>query len=270
MGSNFGANVGRTEPSLWDYVLRVPPVVRYYFAGSLLVTFLWHFRIIPSKPVLLDWESVFRNYNLPPVVLSFFHWGRITRDRLFELIFMVMTLFRQGTYLELSIFSGDASEYVFSLIFCGLIILVQDLFFPSYFLAKCLIMAILQIWVRHNPNQDVKVIFFTIRAFYLPLVMLGADFVFSGGRFPFITLKGLVAGHMYYFLTEILPRLPGYKHVLYAPQWFKGLFSQTPQSQQPTVGFFSGNQQGQPGRPAAAPPAAQVAHRWGSGSRLGS
>mmetsp|Transcript_22872 Transcript_22872/g.91530 ORF Transcript_22872/g.91530 Transcript_22872/m.91530 type:complete len:263 (-) Transcript_22872:188-976(-) len=203
MGSNFGGNVGRTEPSLWDYVLRVPPVVRYYFAGSLLVTFLWHFQIIPSEPVILQWRSVFNNYNIPPLVLSFFHWGPISRDRVFELIFMVMTLFRQGAYLEQSIFSGDPAEFVFCLIFCGLMILVQDFFFQSYVLAKCLIMAILQIWVRHNPTQEVRVIFITLRAFYLPLVMLGADFVFSGGKFPFLTLKGLLAGHMYYFLTEV-------------------------------------------------------------------
>mmetsp|Transcript_22873 Transcript_22873/g.91537 ORF Transcript_22873/g.91537 Transcript_22873/m.91537 type:complete len:271 (-) Transcript_22873:1443-2255(-) len=270
MGSNFGGNVGRTEPSLWDYVLRVPPVVRYYFAGSLLVTFLWHFQIIPSEPVILQWRSVFNNYNIPPLVLSFFHWGPISRDRVFELIFMVMTLFRQGAYLEQSIFSGDPAEFVFCLIFCGLMILVQDFFFQSYVLAKCLIMAILQIWVRHNPTQEVRVIFITLRAFYLPLVMLGADFVFSGGKFPFLTLKGLLAGHMYYFLTEIVPRLPGYTHVLYAPQWFKGMFKQTPQTRQPSVGFFSGIQRGQGGTQAPAQPAAQGAHRWGSGNRLGS
>mmetsp|Transcript_11251 Transcript_11251/g.16269 ORF Transcript_11251/g.16269 Transcript_11251/m.16269 type:complete len:219 (-) Transcript_11251:685-1341(-) len=206
MGSNFGGNIGRTEPGLWDHVLRVPPVIRYYFAGSLLVTFLWHFRVIPSKPVVLNWEDVFDKYNLPPLVLSFFHWGVVDRNRLFELIFMTMTLFRQGAYLEQSIFSGDAAEYVFCLIFCGLIILVQDFFFPSFVLAKCLIMAILQIWVRHNPNQEVRVIFFTLRAFYLPFVILGADFVFSGGQLPFVTLKGLLAGHLYYFLTEVMKR----------------------------------------------------------------
>lgn len=57
---------------------------------------------------------------------------------------------------------------------------------------------------------------FYLQAFYLPWAMLALDVIFGSPIMP--DLLGIIAGHLYYFLTVLHP-LAGGKNILKTPVW---------------------------------------------------
>lgn len=55
-----------------------------------------------------------------------------------------------------------------------------------------------------------------LQAFYLPWTMLAMDVIFGSPLMP--DLLGIIAGHLYYFLTVLHP-LAGGKNILETPMW---------------------------------------------------
>lgn len=55
-----------------------------------------------------------------------------------------------------------------------------------------------------------------LQAFYLPWAMLALDVIFGSPIMP--DLLGIIAGHLYYFLTVLHP-LAGGKNILQTPRW---------------------------------------------------
>jgi len=61
----------------------------------------------------------------------------------------------------------------------------------------------------------------TPQAFYLPWAMLALDVIFGSPIMP--DLLGIIAGHLYYFLTVLHPLATG-KNYLKTPKWVYPLF----------------------------------------------
>lgn len=55
-----------------------------------------------------------------------------------------------------------------------------------------------------------------LQAFYLPWAMLALDVIFGSPLMP--DLLGIIAGHLYYFLTVLHPLATG-KNLLQTPKW---------------------------------------------------
>ncbi|KAK0570394.1 hypothetical protein LWI29_000493 [Acer saccharum] len=55
-----------------------------------------------------------------------------------------------------------------------------------------------------------------MQAFYLPWAMLAMDVLFGASLLP--DLLGIIAGHLYYFLTVLHP-LAGGRNILKTPKW---------------------------------------------------
>ena len=63
--------------------------------------------------------------------------------------------------------------------------------------------------------SDANVHFF-LQAFYLPWAMLALDVIFGAPLMP--DLLGIIAGHLYYFLTVLHPLATG-NIILRTPRW---------------------------------------------------
>lgn len=55
-----------------------------------------------------------------------------------------------------------------------------------------------------------------MQAFYLPWAMLALDVIFGSPLLP--NFLGIIAGHLYYFLTVLHP-LAGGRNILATPRW---------------------------------------------------
>ena len=73
------------------------------------------------------------------------------------------------------------------------------------FLSSSLVFMLLYLWSRENPNANTSIMgFVTLKAFYLPWGMMAATAMMGGSVLP--DFLGVIAGHLYYFLTVLQPR----------------------------------------------------------------
>ncbi|VFQ81381.1 unnamed protein product [Cuscuta campestris] len=90
-------------------------------------------------------------------------------------------------------------------------------YFWSPFLGVSLVFMLLYVWSREFPNANINIYgLVTLKAFYLPWAMLGLDVIFGSPIMP--DLLGIIAGHLYYFLTVLHPLSTG-KTLLKTPKW---------------------------------------------------
>jgi Derlin-2/3 len=89
--------------------------------------------------------------------------------------------------------------------------------FGRAFHGASLIFMMLYLWSKQN--QDAIVGFFGVvqfKSLYLPFALLALDVV--QGAAPWPGVAGILAGHLYYFLTEVYPATSG-RHLIQTPTW---------------------------------------------------
>ena len=77
------------------------------------------------------------------------------------------------------------------------------LFSGVYFHAEGVMFACLYYWSRREPYTPVSVSFMTVQGYQLPFLLLLLHLLM--GRDLWLDAFGLAAGHVYYFLREVLP-----------------------------------------------------------------
>jgi len=116
--------------------------------------------------------------------------------------------FRYGCQLETNTYGGRLGDYAWLLLFSMGVLVASALLVPSYFLGSALIMVLVYTWSRENQTAAVSFFgIFTIEGFYLPFVLVGWDLV--TGNDPGESIRGILAGHVYYFLAKIWPASGG-------------------------------------------------------------
>jgi len=165
----------------------------------------------------------------------------------------MMFLVRYGQSLEQTTFNGRTADYVFCLSFGALALLVIGWILHLPLLAMSLIMMIIYIWSRKNPNINMSFMFgIQFLSFYFPWVLVAFNFLLGG--IPIPEIVGIVVGHIYYFLEDIYPLTSG-RRLLKTPDVFYRWFP-------PTAGVGAA-----PVRGGQAP--RQAGYAWGTGRPLG-
>ncbi|KAH9799791.1 Derlin-1 [Citrus sinensis] len=137
---------------------------------------------------------------------------------------------RYGVQLEKSTFERRTADFLWMMIFSSYIIAgalsaIPMLWTP--FLGVSLVFMLLYVWSRECfvschvvlsglvDNIHVLLLFGSL-AFYLPWAMLALDVIFGSPLLP--NFLGIIAGHLYYFLTVLHP-LAGGRNILATPRW---------------------------------------------------
>ncbi|CAJ1958627.1 unnamed protein product [Sphenostylis stenocarpa] len=132
---------------------------------------------------------------------------------------LVFKRFQYGVSLERGPFDKRTADYVWMFIFGALSLLVISavpyLRYP--FMGISLVFMIVYVWSREFPNARINIYgVVSLKGFYLPWALLGLDLIFGSPIKPDIV--GMVAGHLYYFLTVLHP-LAGGKFKFKTPLW---------------------------------------------------
>jgi Derlin-2/3 len=159
---------------------------------------------------------------------------------------------------------GGSADYLFMWLFGAITMMasvpVVNLITPfsGRIMCRNMIYYVLYIWSKRHPLSNSNIWGFPVKAMYLPFVYVALS-VFTGAPYIYM-LHGIIVGHIYYFLVDVVPHVYG-KDVLTTPQFL---------IDQLGVGVYV------PGvAPASAAPTAQAnaprgGHNWGSGGqRLG-
>jgi Derlin-2/3 len=94
----------------------------------------------------------------------------------------------------------------------------------GFMLLSALILGLTYTFSQDNPNANVTLFVLTFPAKYLPYVMAFITLVSAGPRQAQIQLSGLLAAHLYDFLTRIWPTFGGGREWITTPlvvkRWF--------------------------------------------------
>jgi Derlin-2/3 len=106
------------------------------------------------------------------------------------------------------------------------------------FLSHSLVMMVLYIWSRRNPQERLRLYgMFTVGAGYLAYILLGLSMALGGN--PVVDILGIFVGHIYYFLSDLIP-LEYNVNILKTPFFITMLF---PNESQQNENFEFVNQQ---------------------------
>ncbi|EYE99516.1 centromere/microtubule-binding protein Cbf5, partial [Aspergillus ruber CBS 135680] len=146
-------------------------------------------------------------------------------DFLFDLYFM----FTYGSALETNSprlnGPGDFFTYVFFV--ATVILLTAGCYLEGGIFTSALILAFVYTYAHHNKGMKTTFYFFQIRVEFLPWAMLVITMVRFGWRAALLESMGIVAAHMYEFLTRIYPAFGGGKNYITTPDFIRRFFIQT-------------------------------------------
>ncbi|GKV06740.1 hypothetical protein SLEP1_g18590 [Rubroshorea leprosula] len=126
---------------------------------------------------------------------------------------------RYGVQLEKATFERRTADFLWMMIFGALSLLAFSVIpmFGSPFLGISLVFMLVYVWSREFPNAKINIYgLVSLKGFYLPWAMLALDVIFGSPLMP--NLLGIIAGHLYYFLTVLHPLATG-KNILKTPMW---------------------------------------------------
>jgi len=234
------------ENSIRDWWNSVPLITRYLFAGAGGLTLAANFGLVSPMTLVLSWPALVHKYQVWRLITPFFFMGQLGFPFLVNMIF----LYRYSTALEVGTFLNRPADYLFMLLFGGFFLYLIGLYFQMFTLGMGLIMMILYVWSRKNPNVDMSFFFgLRFKSAYFPWVLMGFSLLMGG--FPMAEIIGVIVGHIYFYLEDIYP-LTGGRRLLHTPQFLLNFFGQRP--------IQRGFEQNVP---------QQRGHNWGTGQALG-
>ncbi|KAH0377113.1 hypothetical protein KCU92_g9403, partial [Aureobasidium melanogenum] len=213
-----------SSPSLADAFWAAPPISRTLTAATLVLSLnFWILPIINPGYFVFVPQLVFKLW-IPQVwrlVTGFF----ITGPSL-GLIMDPYFLFTYCKALEVdsSRFSQPGDLFVALLFICSVIMLLTGFVFGGGLLLGPLLLALAYLHVQDAPDGMMTFFFFSIRRKYLPGCMLLVAFLMAGPQEALKQAFGLVAAHLYDFLTRIWPSYGRGTNPIRTPrivqQWF--------------------------------------------------
>ncbi|KAJ0410936.1 hypothetical protein ATCC90586_004289 [Pythium insidiosum] len=243
----------------WYYSM--PQITRFYLSVCFLSTALSSLGFINPRSLYLSFDLIWERFQLWRLMTNFMFLGNFS----FPFLMQLMILNNYSSRLEEDPFpsgGGPTADYAFMLFFGACILWIVAFFMELPFLGTSLIFMIVYVWSRRNPTAPVAIWGFRFEGLYLPWALI-AFTVLVGGN-PMMDIFGVIAGHIYYFLLEVLPTTKGW-NLIQTPGIFINLFPSPQYAGTPIVGAPP---RAGPAAPGGAAPGGGYA--WGQGRPLGS
>ncbi len=128
-------------------------------------------------------------------------------------------LVRYCKTLEESSFRGRPADFLYMLLFGGVVMLCLAPIIHMQFCGSSLTFMMVYLWARRNPWGRMNFFgVFNFTAPYLPWVLLG--FSVALGSDGVVDFVGIAVGHLYYFLEDVYPRMiPNRTRILKTPRF---------------------------------------------------
>ncbi|POO00569.1 Derlin [Trema orientale] len=197
-----------------EFYKSLPPITKAYGTLCLLATVGFQLGLYDKDDVALDYPLVFSRFQVWRLITTFFFLGGFSVNFGIRLLMIA----RYGVQLEKGPFDRRTADFLWMMIFGALTLLVLSIpMFSTPHLGISLVFMLVYVWSREFPNAIINIYgLVALKAFYLPWVMLALDVIFGSKIMP--DLLGIIAGHLYYFLTVLHP-LAGGKNILKTPMW---------------------------------------------------
>ena len=213
--------------------MSIPPVTRAYTTACVLTTLAVQLDLVTPFQLYFNPDLVFRKYQFWRLITSFLYFGTFG----FNFVFNIIFTYRYCRMLEENNFRGKVAAFVYMFILGGAIMIVSlptnyqlincfvkfifsqitACFVSLVFLGQAFTIMLVYVWSRRNPYIQMN--FFGILNFkapYLPWVLL--IFSLLLGNPIVVDVMGIVVGHLYFYLEDILPNQSNGIRVLKTPR----------------------------------------------------
>ncbi len=200
----------------------LPLVTKVYFTAAVATTILTSLGVVSPMLLYLDFDKILYKFNFWRLVTSFLYFGSFGLPFVFSIVMLVRTF----QDIEKVYYNGSRgrAEFIMCVAF-GMVgcYLVHALWMPSPFPGSILIFYIMYIWSRKSPMQPLTMYGFAFKAWHLPFVFMLIHVLM--GSSPMIALAGILVGHTYHFLMDIVPAKYG-KTYLWCPSFLYNFVEQ--------------------------------------------
>ncbi|XP_032219163.2 derlin-1-like [Nematostella vectensis] len=250
------------ENEIGEWFRGIPLITRYWFLLSVVFPLLGRIGILHPLYMILNFDLVFYRFQIWRLLTAFVYYP-ITPQTGFHYLINIYFLYSYSTRLESGLFDGRPADFLFMLLFNGIVLLIIGFVASIPLLMDPLVLSVLYIWCQVNKDTIVQFWFgMQFKAMYLPWVLAIFNMIIQGGGF--MELIGIFVGHVYFFLMFKYPQDFGGTRFISTPSFFyKYLpnrqggvsgFGQAPASRRPRTDDDAGGGWGR---------------RWGRGQRLG-
>eukprot|EP00808_Paulinella_micropora_P003556 g20383.t1 len=189
-----------------DWFWGMPPCTRWYFATAMTTTVLITLGVVPAGLIILDFNKVFYKFQIWRLVSDFIFFGPFGIPFIIEMVILCVYMGK----LESNYYMGarGTADMITLLGFCGTCLLIIAWSIGTLrMLGPALIFACMYIWSRKDPYRDVVFWGFKFMAWHFPFVVLVLAILGLGN--PVMDMLGILVGHIYHFLNDIVPTVYG-------------------------------------------------------------
>ncbi|KAK2749150.1 hypothetical protein FQN57_006765 [Myotisia sp. PD_48] len=206
-----------------DLYMTLPPVARTITAAALVESALAHGGVLPFVHVLFLPSKIFKIF---PEIWRFISPFLLTAGG-FGFLLDLYFLYKFSSDLEVNsprfAQTGDFVTYVFFV--ATVILLTSGGLLGNIVFTSALIMAFVYLYAQDNRGKKVSFYIIQIPAEYLPWAMLLLTFVMGGVPALLSEGTGILASHLYDFLTRIYPAFGGGKNYIKTPLFVQRYFA---------------------------------------------
>ncbi|SCV72052.1 BQ2448_4746 [Microbotryum intermedium] len=193
-----------------DEILKIPPVTRTIVGGVLAVTLPCLLQLLSPYKVIYVQALVFKKFQLWRLFTSFLYGGSGL-----PLLFDTFMLFRGLNDLEENHFQRRTADFVWALIIIAGGVLGTNSPLRSMVFFRPFLLAVTHLWAQTNaqnrcvikPSSQVSLFgIINLPAPYFPFALILLDLVQAGPSLAIQSATGVVAAHVYYFLTVVRSR----------------------------------------------------------------
>jgi len=168
-------------------------------AGAFISTCAVQLGIVGPHVLYLNHRAVFTELEIWRLLTNLVFFGGFGMPFVFSMFFLV----RYSAQLEEGKFAGRSADYAVCLVLCASLLTAATALVDGLpFLAPALLSSVVYLWARLNPTQPLSIFgLFTVQAFYFPWVLVAMTVLMGGSPLP--NILGIVAGHVYHFLTDV-------------------------------------------------------------------
>jgi Derlin-2/3 len=188
-----------------------PPVTRAYLIISFTANALFFTKTINALTTLFNFTLVIKHYNIWRIFSHLFFHG----DPGVKSIFYIFFFSRYSKALESYAFQGRGFEYLYLLITGNTLLLFMKLFVKEVnFLGSGLTFMVVYLWGKKNAQQQINLVNMVhIKGSSLPFLLMISSLILRQKTIK-SDMMGVIAGHLYFYLEEVYPRLNGGQKVL--------------------------------------------------------
>jgi hypothetical protein len=236
----------------------IPLVTKTMVLGTLACGIATTFGFIPAETLVFYWPMIRYRFQIWRLFTPFLFAGTFSFPFAMHVYILYENCRRYENVAYNSGGGGTSADFLWMILICMAITLIVAYIFNFMYMSECILYSVMYVWSRREPEAILSIFGFKFKSMYLPWIYLAVR-VLMGGSIT-LPLAGIVVGHVYFFLVEVMPSAHGYQLV------------KTPQFCIDIARYYTGNSSiGQTATTGvrAARPAQGAGYNWGRGHVLG-